>query len=59
MPEKLLSDKAYLSYRPNWAFEEAKGFMNGYITAQTQFDSSPAPVYMELISIDGYTIQNH
>ena len=25
MPEKLLSDKAYLSYRPNWAFEEATG----------------------------------
>ena len=40
-------------------FEEAKGFMNGYITAQTQFDSSPAPVYMEVISIDGYTTQNH
>ena len=40
-------------------FEEAKGFMNGYITAQTQFDLSPAPVHMEVISIDGYTTQNH
>ena len=40
-------------------FEEAKGFMNGYITAQTQFDLSPAPVHMEVISIDGYIIQNH
>lgn len=40
-------------------FEEAKGFMNGYITAHNQFNLFPAPVYMELISIDGYTIQNH
>lgn len=40
-------------------FEEAKGFMNGYITAHNQFNLFPAPVYMELVSIDGYTIQNH